>query len=308
MILFCGIPSEPSLGLVLDEVKRLGTPFLMMNQRRFETVKIEFSLHNGSISGWLAYEENYYRLEDFYAVYNRIMDFRYLPELEKETPDSLKSEHFRIQHDAFIRWCEIANARVVNRSSPMGSNYSKPYQSQMIREHAFLIPETLVTNEPDMVYEFYRKHKKVIYKSICNIRSIVQPLLDEDIKRLNRIRFCPVQFQQFIDGTNVRVHVIGKTAIATSITSEVTDYRYTYMHGKEESLHAMTLENTLYEKCVNLAISLGLDFAGIDLIITPDNQVYCLEVNPSPAFSYYESYTGQPVALAVAKYLAGLSL
>jgi glutathione synthase/RimK-type ligase-like ATP-grasp enzyme len=58
--------------------------------------------------------------------------------------------------------------------------------------------------------------------------------------------------------------------------------------------------------CVNLAAGLGLAFAGIDLKITPDHAgVYCFEVNPSPAFSYYESQTGQPISRAVADYLSG---
>ena len=34
-----------------------------------------------------------------------------------------------------------------------------------------------------------------------------------------------------------------------------------------------------------------LEFAGIDLKVTPDNEVYCFEVNPCPAFSYYENNT-----------------
>jgi glutathione synthase/RimK-type ligase-like ATP-grasp enzyme len=50
---------------------------------------------------------------------------------------------------------------------------------------------------------------------------------------------------------------------------------------------------------------LGLAFAGIDLKITPEKHVYCFEVNPSPAFSYYQSNTGQPIADAVAAYLDG---
>jgi hypothetical protein len=49
----------------------------------------------------------------------------------------------------------------------------------------------------------------------------------------------------------------------------------------------------------------GLAIAGIDLKVTRDNRVYCFEVNPSPAYSYYESNTGQPISSAVADYLAG---
>jgi hypothetical protein len=43
--------------------------------------------------------------------------------------------------------------------------------------------------------------------------------------------------------------------------------------------------------------------SGIDLKITPDDEVYCFEVNPSPAFSYYESNTGQPISAAIARAL-----
>jgi glutathione synthase/RimK-type ligase-like ATP-grasp enzyme len=48
----------------------------------------------------------------------------------------------------------------------------------------------------------------------------------------------------------------------------------------------------------------GLAFAGIDLKITPAGEIFCFEVNPSPDFSFYEANTGQPIASALARYLA----
>jgi D-alanine-D-alanine ligase-like ATP-grasp enzyme len=60
-------------------------------------------------------------------------------------------------------------------------------------------------------------------------------------------------------------------------------------------------------RCVHLATALRLPFAGIDLRFAPDGRIFCFEVNPSPGFSYYESNTGQPIAMAVAKHLAGLA-
>jgi glutathione synthase/RimK-type ligase-like ATP-grasp enzyme len=60
----------------------------------------------------------------------------------------------------------------------------------------------------------------------------------------------------------------------------------------------------LAERCVALSEALELPFAGIDLKITPEGEPFCFEVNPSPAFSYYESHTGQPIARAVARFLA----
>ena len=67
---------------------------------------------------------------------------------------------------------------------------------------------------------------------------------------------------------------------------------------------AVELPDATAERCVALAAGLGLEFVGIDLKITPDGDAYCFEVNPCPAFSYYEANTGQPIARAVARRLA----
>jgi glutathione synthase/RimK-type ligase-like ATP-grasp enzyme len=43
--------------------------------------------------------------------------------------------------------------------------------------------------------------------------------------------------------------------------------------------------------------------AGIDLRRTPEGRWVCFEVNPSPAFVYYEEATGQPIGDAIAQWL-----
>jgi glutathione synthase/RimK-type ligase-like ATP-grasp enzyme len=168
------------------------------------------------------------------------------------------------------------------------------------------VPETLITNDPELVRAFRARHGRVIYKSISGVRSIVQTLTDEDMTRIENIRWCPTQFQAFVEGTNVRVHTVGDRVFATAIKTEATDYRYAQRQsGDHAELRPVDLSDDLAEMCVKLSAGLGLAFAGIDLKITPENYVYCFEVNPSPAFSYYESQTGQPISQAVADYLSG---
>ncbi len=53
-----------------------------------------------------------------------------------------------------------------------------------------------------------------------------------------------------------------------------------------------------------LTEGLGLTLAGIDLRIGPDGAATCFEVNPSPAYSYYQGNTGQPIASSLARVLA----
>ncbi len=60
------------------------------------------------------------------------------------------------------------------------------------------------------------------------MRSIVHALDEDDIRRLDDISWCPVQFQALVPGHDVRVHVVGPDVHATEIVSDVVDYRYAH--------------------------------------------------------------------------------
>ncbi|NSL86794.1 ATP-grasp domain-containing protein [Chitinophaga sp. Mgbs1] len=305
MILLCGIPSESPVEKLSDELDILGIPYLMLNQRRFESASLDFDFSGGQINGTLKYEEKEFDLSSFTGIYTRLIDWQQLPEIKKAKDAAAARQHCRDLHDKLYQWIEIAPAKVVNRSFAMASNSSKPYQCQIIREFGFSVPETLITNCPEEVLAFQAKHGKIIYKSISGVRSIVQVLTKEDEKNLSRIRNCPVQFQQFIDGFNVRVHVIGEEVIATCIDSDATDYRYAARQtGENAVLRPFDLPPDIAQRCINLTRHLQLSFSGIDLKFTPDGSICCFEVNPSPGYSYFENNTQQPIAYTLARYLS----
>ncbi len=307
LVLLCGILSESPVALVRERLRELGVPHVALSQRAFERVPFRFEIRSGTVVGELQVDGTPYALEDVGAVYIRLMDDQHLPELSDELEGSPRRLHARAWHDAVLRWCEIAPARVVNRVGAMASNCSKPFQAQAILRHGFRTPETLITSDPPAVREFTRRVGRVVYKSISGVRSIVRELEAADLERLDRIRWCPVQFQAFVDGRNLRVHTVGERVFATAIASRATDYRYAQRQGCEPAeLEAVEVTDDLAERCVALARDLDLPFAGIDLKVTPEEEVYCFEVNPSPAYAYYESHTGQPIAAALAKYLAGI--
>jgi len=306
VILLCGIQSEPPLALVREALDRRGARYVSFNQRQFSSMSVEFEIVNGEPAGLLQMNGDSYPLEEFTGVFNRLMDYRFLPEVKDKPETSPERRLCRNLVETLTKWSELSEARVVNKIAPMTSNFSKPFQAQLIRQYGFEVPPTLITNDPELVREFRAKHKTLIYKSISGVRSIVQPLTDEDMARLENIRWCPTQFQAFVEGENVRVHTVGQKLFATAISSEATDYRYAARQkGAPAELREVDLADELAEMCLKLSEGLGLAFAGIDLKITPEKHVYCFEVNPSPAFSYYESNTGQPIADAVAGYLAG---
>jgi len=304
MILLCGIPSEPPLRLVAERLEAAGARVVMFNQRRFSDCAISLEVRGGRIAGELSLADARYSLADFGAAFSRTMDDRMLPELEGEAEDSPLRARCRGLHETLTQWLDLAPGCVVNRSWPTATNMSKPFQAQIIRRAGLRTPETLITTDPQAVLAFRERHGRVIFKSISGVRSIVRELVDDDIANLERIRWCPTQFQALVEGTEVRVHVVGEETYAAAVRTEATDYRYALQQtGEPAQLRSVILSDALAEQCVGLTRSLGLEISGIDLKVTPDHEVYCFEVNPTPAFSYYEHGAGLPIGAAIARLL-----
>ena len=187
----------------------------------------------------------------------------------------------------------------------MHSNSSKPFQAQTIAAAGFEVPESLITTDPDEVRAFAQRVGPLVFKSISGIRSIVRRLDDDYLRRLDRVRALPTQFQALVEGDDVRVHVVGGEVFATRIRSSAADYRYAGRDGLDAELTATDLPDEVSQRCVDLAATLGLPLAGIDLREVPDGRFVCFEANPMPGYSYFESHTGQPISEAVVRFLAG---
>lgn len=306
MILLCGISSESPLDLVWRRSTELGTRVVMWNQRRFDRISLKLDLDESGFGGQLQIGDQCYSLDEFTGVFLRTIAEPLLPELHGIPTQHPAHRRCQELHALLYAWCEVAPCVVMNRVSSMGSNSSKPYQALLIRRHGFATPPTLITSDPDEVRAFADLHGRVIYKSISGVRSIVSMLTKLDVERLELIRWCPTQFQAYIEGTDIRVHTVGSEVFATEIGTNGVDYRYaTRDEGGWTKLRATHVPDDVAEQCVCLSHDLGLEFAGIDLRRAPDGRFYCFEVNPCPGFSYYESSTGQSISKAIACCLAG---
>lgn len=306
MILIAGIPSERPVALAIEEARNEGIDHLVLNQRATLDASLRFESTGGNIGGTLTVEGQRYDLLSFTGVYARLMDDRLLPELIDEEPDSPVRAGVRRFHEAFTAWMQVTTATAVNRPRSMLSNASKPYQCQLIAEAGFSIAPTLISNDPRTIMSFKAEHGRVIYKSLSGARSIVRELSDEDVDRLDQVRWCPTQFQAWVPGDDVRVHVVGDAVHATAIESSATDYRYAASENESTTLRPVELDDELAEKCRRLTKQLGLGFSGIDLRIDEQRAV-CFEVNASPGYSYYEESTGQPISRSLINYLASSS-
>jgi len=307
VILFCGIPSEAPLALAIEAAERLGLPHVVFNQRESRGAQLVLRFDGDDADGTLHTRGDTHRLSGFSGIYTRMIHPAQLPEFRPASArlaDEAGARRAMAAADVLEQWTQIAPCRVANRPRPMVSNASKPYQAQLIARAGFAIPPTVVTNSRDVLAAFEAEHGRVIYKSISGERSIVQELTEAVRPRLRHLRSLPTQFQAVIAGDDVRVHVVDREVFATQISTTATDYRYAHRQGSEATLSAVELPADVAERCVRLAALLELPFCGIDLKRTPAGEYYCFEANPSPAYSYYQESTGQPIADALVRWLS----
>lgn len=308
LILLWGITEESPLAAVHSELTLLGIPTVFLDQRDILDTEIELSVGNslqlpvqGQIRTWYQKID----LSEITAAYLRPYDSRRLPQIAEAGANSGAWQHAIAVDDTLMSWSEITPAFVVNRPSAMAANGSKPYQLEQIRSLGFKVPETLVTTDPEAVRAFWKRHGDIIYKSISGIRSKVSRLGVEHLERLDNVSWCPTQFQQYIPGRDYRVHVVGTEVFASEVISQADDYRYAAEDDESTEIRACHLPEEVEQQCIVLAKAINLPLCGIDLRRTPGGDWYCFEVNPSPGFTYYQQFTGQPISTAIANLLTG---
>jgi glutathione synthase/RimK-type ligase-like ATP-grasp enzyme len=287
MILVWGVPRDSPIAAVSGALTRMGADVALFDQFDSPQAALTFD----GTGGTLELPGRTIPLESISGVYLRPYESSRITGGDADLDRAL------------LGWSEVTPALVLNRPSAMASNQSKPYQSALIHAQGFQVPDTLITTDAQALEQFWEKHGEIIYKSMSGVRSIVTRMTPAHRGRMANLVTCPTQFQQWIDGTDVRVHVAGGEVFASRVASQSIDYRYP--QGKEDGpvIEAVDLPHEIRERCIRLSAALSLPLAGIDLRHTPDGEWFCFEVNPSPGFTYYEEATGQPIADAVARLL-----
>ena len=297
MILFLGYADDPTLLLTIELARDRGLDHIVVDQRSSDRYDLLLEVGDAGVGGDLCIEGGVVELATISSVYAR-------PLTPVAFADPRGRQRAAVFDQSMLEWLDVADCRVVNPPAAMHSNASKPFQAQAIGAAGLRVPETIVTSDPDAVRAFADAHDGVVFKSTSGIRSIVRRLDETAAADLDRVRALPTQFQAYVPGTDVRVHVVGERVFAAEVTSDAVDYRYARRDGLDATLSDTALPDDVAASCVALAHGLGLSFCGIDLRRRPDGEHVCFEVNPMPGYSYFEQETGQPISEALVDLLA----
>lgn len=202
-------------------------------------------------------------------------------------------------------------------------DHNKLYQAIWAKKYGLLVPNTLISNDPDEIIEFCEKQGGEV--ALKTVRSVTfekesggregiytQLFTTNELKEVNdKICFCPIMVQQYIrKKLELRVTLVGQELFTCAIHSQDSERtkhdwrRYDHDNVIHEKFE-LPLE--IKNKIIRLVSVWDLKYAAIDIIMSPDDKYYFLEINPSGQFGWIEHLTGMPITLKIAEALSQAS-
>jgi MvdD family ATP-grasp ribosomal peptide maturase len=196
---------------------------------------------------------------------------------------------------------------------------NKQLQLQVAREIGLDTPRTLITNQPAAVREFALTCEAgtiakmmasfAIYDEQGQERVVFTNRMSaDDLANLDGLKYCPMTFQELLPKElELRVTIVGKQVFCAAVNSQKLDNAK--LDWRKEGIalidawYPYRLPTDLEAKLLQFMDYFGLNYGGIDIIVTPDGRYVFLEVNPVGEFFWLELYAGLPISHAIAELL-----
>jgi glutathione synthase/RimK-type ligase-like ATP-grasp enzyme len=200
----------------------------------------------------------------------------------------------------------------------------KPRQLQLAREAGLEIPRTLITNNPQDVREFAKTCKQGLISKMIDGSSVsfeadngsapvyTSRLSDEDIEDLDGLNLCPMIFQELVlKALELRITVVGNLVFVAAVNSNASAIGAVDWRKDKDLVRGISpydnCPRSILDRLLVMLDRLGLNFATIDMIVTPDGRHIFLEFNTISYFDFVETATGLPISAAIADLLLGIS-
>lgn len=191
----------------------------------------------------------------------------------------------------------------------------KAFQLRVAAELGLEVPRTLITSDPTRARAFVEEIGlgNTVFKTFSCTHAVwreTRVVRDAEMEAVDAVRYAPVIFQEYVPAeVDLRVTIVGDRIFPAAIHSQGTDYPIDFRMSLGQALtEPVELPAEVRQRLSALTARLGLAYAAIDMRRRPDGRYVFLEVNTAGEFLFVEERTGQPIARAVADWLAGHTL
>jgi glutathione synthase/RimK-type ligase-like ATP-grasp enzyme len=197
----------------------------------------------------------------------------------------------------------------------------KQLQLKLAEQYGLKTPKTLITNNPDEVRKFYNNCKNgiiskmqasfAIYENDEENVVFTNELKESDLKNLEDLIYCPMQFQEKIDKKiELRATIIGNQVFTASINSQANEE--SKIDWRKQGIEMVNdwkkhdLPKEIEKKLLKMMDFYKINYGAADFIVTPQNEYYFLEINPAGEFFWLEKSNPHfPLSSAIADVLLG---
>lgn len=207
--------------------------------------------------------------------------------------------------------------RIMSPPASVWAAEHKILQLAVAKSLGLSVPNTVVTNKPAEVREAFARFRgkmisKVVRRGYAETESgqlaiYTSQVLEDHLAFVEDARWSPAIYQPLISKKcDVRVTVVGDRLFVAEIesqgdTASMIDWRKTRRpdlpHRRAE------LPRPVSDRLQQLVSSLGLSFAAIDLIRTPQDDYIFLEVNPNGQWLWLDEVLNLGISEAIADWL-----
>ncbi|MFC3161145.1 ATP-grasp ribosomal peptide maturase, MvdD family [Chryseobacterium arachidis] len=195
---------------------------------------------------------------------------------------------------------------------------SKEEQLKIAEKIGLKIPETCLTNNPEEAKQFIIKHQNVIAKMQTGfaiyedgVESVVfTNVVNEDkLEELDTLLYCPMQFQKKIEKKKeLRVTIVGRDVYAFEIDSQQSDAAK--IDWRKDGVNLIDkwipteLPTDVEAKLLELLDIYNVDYGAIDIIVSPEDEYYFIEINAAGEFFWLDNLTeGNQISKSIADVL-----
>jgi glutathione synthase/RimK-type ligase-like ATP-grasp enzyme len=183
----------------------------------------------------------------------------------------------------------------------------KPWQLHVAKQCGLRVPETLITNNPQHVRQFWELHGgEVIYKPFIQTFHSwreTRKLKREELAQLDSVRLAPVIFQRLVPGrADLRITIIGDSVMPAAVDLTKVEYQLD-VRLNQQAYEPHELPADVRTKLLQFMRRVELEYGAIDMRLTPEGEYVFFEVNPAGQFLFVEHAAKLPVSETLARHL-----
>ena len=311
---------DPASDTVAAGLRKAGTPFYRLNTEDFP-LRSRSSSEYGAEAHRLSWHSQGSPVS--LDAVSRVWFRRHrLPAFPAETVPA-HAEYCLRESQWFVRgllWSLAEQVSATNwMSLPLNIQRaeSKMLQLRIARDVGFTCPDTLISNNPDEIRAFcHRQDGRIVAKPLrlgffdygdVQTATYTTAVGASDLATDDSLVVAPVIYQRHLEKRcDVRVTIVGDSVYAAAIYSQdVHSARVDWRRSDvdlEHKVHALPGE--IIAACRCLMKALRLQFGAVDLVLTPDDRYYFLEINPNGQWLWLEDQLGFPITEDIVKWLS----